>query len=320
MKELVELWRFREVMFNLVRRNLKVRYKNSVLGFFWSLLNPLMQIGVWWLVFKVILENEQKDYTAQLITGFLPWLFFSQCVLDGTACVVQEMALVKKAYFPRAILPLSALVSNLVHLGLAFVVLLVLFAIWRVDFNVHYWLVIPSTVLVALFAYGLSAMVAAWSVFYADVKFIVGNLLGLWFFPTPVLYPIHLVLRKQMAAAPESAVKGAISALLPTIKSLYMLDPVAMAIFGYRSGLLLGGGNPILVPPADVKLPAYAANLPVETVAALREQLAPEQTMALQQQFPIVAYMLGAAVIAVATAVIGHLIFRRMARVFPERG
>jgi ABC-2 type transport system permease protein len=112
MRELVELWRFREVLFNLVRRNLKVRYKNSFLGFFWSLLNPLMQIGVWWLVFKVIMDMHQKDYTAELITGFLPWLFFSQCVMDSTACVTQEMALVKKAYFPRVILPLSALLHS----------------------------------------------------------------------------------------------------------------------------------------------------------------------------------------------------------------
>ncbi|MGD0113551.1 MAG: ABC transporter permease, partial [Armatimonadota bacterium] len=106
MKELAELWRYREVLFNLVRRNLRVRYKNSVLGFFWSLLNPLMQIGVWYFVFKIILENPEKNYMAFLITGFLPWLFFNQTVLDSTACVTQEMALVKKAYFPRAVLPL----------------------------------------------------------------------------------------------------------------------------------------------------------------------------------------------------------------------
>src|SRR5512147_2170828 len=114
MTEIAELWRFREVLLNLVRRNLKVRYKNSFLGFFWSLLNPLLQIGVWWFVFGILWENTEKNYMALLITGFLPWLFFSQTVLDSTACVTQEMALVKKAYFPRSILPLSALVSNFI--------------------------------------------------------------------------------------------------------------------------------------------------------------------------------------------------------------
>src|SRR5512139_1875032 len=140
MTELAELWRFREVLLNLVRRNLKVRYKNSFLGFFWSLLNPLLPIGVWWFVFVIIWERSEENYMALLIAGFLPWLFFSQTVLDSASCVTQEMALVKKAYFPRSILPLSAVISNLVHLLLAFVVLLVLFAIWHVDVNVHYWI------------------------------------------------------------------------------------------------------------------------------------------------------------------------------------
>ncbi len=303
MRELRELWRFREVLYNLVRRNLKVRYKNSVLGFFWSLVNPLMQIGVWWLVFKVILGNQQKDYTAELITGFLPWLFFSQCVLDSTVCVTQEMALVKKAYFPRAILPLSALVSNLIHLGLAFLVAMVLFVIWRVDVNIHYWLVIPATLLVATFAYGLSAMLAAWSVFYADVKFIVGNLLGLWFFLTPVLYPLFLVLHKQQPNA-DNWLERLIQFALPAIKSVYLLDPVAISILGYRSGLLRGGENPILVP--------VGKDFTAERASELQLQL--------RVHYPIADYIIGAALIALATAVIGHLIFRRLSRVFPERG
>jgi len=303
MKELVEVWRYREVLWNLVRRNLKVRYKNSILGFFWSLLNPLMQIGVWWLVFKVILGNEQRDYTAQLITGFLPWLFFSQTVLDSTACVTQEMALVKKAYFPRTILPLSALISNLIHLGFAFIVAAALFVIWRLDVNIHFLLVIPATLLAAVFAYGLSAMLAAWSVFYADVKFIVGNLLGLWFFLTPVLYPLHLVLRKEVAT-PDNWLEVAIHWALPAIKSIYLLDPVAIAILGYRSGLLGGGQNPILVTPR-----------PSET-----EQMAALVQAQLRSQYPMATYVLGAVLIAVVAAMVGHLIFRRMSHLFAERG
>ncbi len=109
MRELLEVLRYREVLWNLVRRNLKVRYKNSVLGFAWSLLNPLMQIGVWYFVFKILWQRGGDNFMPFLITGFLPWLFFSQTVLDSTMCVAQEMPLVKKAYFPRIILPLSAL-------------------------------------------------------------------------------------------------------------------------------------------------------------------------------------------------------------------
>lgn len=301
MSEFAEVWRYREVLLNLVRRNLKVRYKNSVLGFAWSLLNPLMQIGVWYFLFKIILGRDEPDFMAVLITGFLPWLFFSQTVLDSTACVSQEMALVKKAYFPRTILPLAVLFSNLIHLGFAFIVLIGLFAFWRVDVNLNYLLVIPSTLLLILFAYGLSAMLAAWSVFYQDVKFIVSNLLGLWFFLTPVLYPLHLVLGKQISS-PENWLERLMANWLPFIKEIYVLDPVTIGIMGYRSALLRGGANPIVVANPD--------NLP---------ELAARQA-ALQGAYPLLPYVLGAIAIAVLTAVVGHIIFMRRAPLFAEQG
>jgi len=291
MREFREVWRYREVLLNLVRRNLKVRYKNSVLGFFWSLLNPLMQIGVWWFVFKIVLGNQEPNYMAKLICGFLPWLFFSQTVLDSTACVTQEMALVKKAYFPRTILPLSGLFSNLIHLALAFVVLLGLYAAWQIDVNVYWLWVLPSVALIAVFAYGLSAMLAAWSVFYADVKFVVGNVLGLWFFLTPVLYSITGFLGKEELAR-TNWLTNFIADQLPTIKMLYLADPVAIGILGFRSALLYGGQNPLLDPEHP------------ELVAA----------------FPFVSYVIAACAISLAAAIVGQIVFRKLAHQFAERG
>lgn len=313
MSEIAELWRYREVLFNLVRRNLKVRYKNSLLGFFWSLLNPLFQIGVWYFVFKIIMGNTEPNYMAQLITGFLPWLFFSQTVLDSASCVTQEMAIVKKAYFPRSILPLSALISNLIHLGLAFVVLIALFALWRVDVNVYYLLVIPSTLLLALFAYGLSAMVAAWSVYYADVKFIVSTLFGLWFFLTPVLYSISGFLQRQGMQGEMNWLSSLIGSALPTLKRVYLADPVTIGILGYRSGLLCGGQNPVIVTPDFSEAKTEAAR----QIAISQAQAAQAQ---LQAQYPMGDYILVAVVIALVTALLGHLIYNRLARQFAERG
>jgi len=287
MSEFAEVLRYREVLWNLVRRNLKVRYKNSVLGFAWSLLNPLMQIGVWYFVFKILFRRPEPNFMALLITGFLPWLFFSQTVLDSTGCVTQEMALIKKAYFPRTILPISTLLSNLIHLGFAFIVVLVLFAIWGVNVNLNYLWVIPATLLVAVFAYGLAAMLAAWSAFYADVKFIVGNLLGLWFFLTPVLYPLRLVLGGNIED-PNNWLEFLIQGHLPFFKKVFLLDPLTIAVEGYRSALLGGGANP--VPPA------------------------------FQADYPFLLYLAGAAAIAVGTAVFGHWIFRRKADLFAEQG
>ena len=284
MTELVQVLRYREVLWNLVRRNLKVRYKNSVLGFAWSLLNPLMQIGVWYFVFKILFGRDQPNFMPFLVTGFLPWLFFSQTLLDSTACVSQEMPLVKKAYFPRTILPLSALLSNVIHLCLAFVVLLGLYAIWRIDVNIHYLWLLPATILVALFAYGLGAMLAAWSVFYADVKFIVGNLLGLWFFLTPVLYPLSNVLQGQLKS-PDNWLEMFLDQHMDLLKQLFLVDPLAIGIEGYRSALLYGGAVPATGPG-----------------------------------FPFWSYALGAAAIAVLTAIAGQIIFRRKADMFAEQG
>lgn len=291
MSELAEVLRYREVLWNLVRRNLKVRYKNSVLGFAWSLLNPLLQIGVWWFLFKVILPGRgEANFMAILVTGFLPWLFFSQTVLDSTVCVAQEMALIKKAYFPRTILPLSVLCSNLIHLGFAFIVLVGLFAFWRVDVNINYLLVIPSTILLALFAYGLSAMLAAWSAFYADVKFIVSNLLGLWFFLVPVLYPLYTALGADRPAG--NWLETAIHHAMPAIKQFYLLDPVTIAIVGYRSALLYGGTNPVLRSPKPW----------------------------LAETYPLTPYILGAIAISVGMAILGQLIYQRKSELFAEQG
>ena len=305
MTELVEVLRYREVLWNLVRRNLKVRYKNSVLGFAWSLLNPLLQIGVWWFLFKIILPGRgEANFMALLVTGFLPWLFFSQTVLDSTGCVVQEMALIKKAYFPRTILPLSALLSNLIHLGFAFVVLIGLFAFWRVDVNIHYLLVIPSTLLLATFAYGLSAMLAAWSAFYADIKFVVSNLLGLWFFLVPILYPLHRALGAPRG--PGNWLETLIHHALPTIKHIYLLDPVTIAIVGYRSALL-HGGQPIVVTMTD-------------NMTKLEQQDALIKQAVLRAEYPMLPYIIGAVVISVAAAIIGQWVYQRKADQFAEQG
>jgi ABC-2 type transport system permease protein len=306
MSEFFEVVRYREVLWNLVRRNLKVRYKNSVLGFAWSLLNPLMQIAVWYFVFKILLGRDEPNFMALLVTGFLPWLFFSQTVLDSTGCVTQEMALVKKAYFPRTILPLSALVSNLIHLGFAFIVLLGLFAAWRVDLTIHYLWVIPATLLVALFAYGLSAMLAAWSVFYADVKFIVSNLLGLWFFLTPVLYPLHHVLSGRIKT-PDNWLEIFINEHLVALKKLFMLDPLTIAVEAYRSALLYGGENPIKVQI-------------VPTMTKLEQAQALGMQEALRAEYPLTPYIVGAALIAVVTALVGQWVFQRKADYFAEQG
>jgi len=235
LREIRELWQYREVLFGLVRRNLKVRYKNSVLGFLWSFVNPVMLIGVYWFVFKVIGNIQEQNYTVKVFCMFLPWLYFSQSLLDSAACVGLDMALVKKAYFPRSLLPLSAVASNLVHFCFGFVVLLLIFAATHlflpipISINRHFLLVVPMLILLTGFTYGLCLVVSAISVFYADVRFILGTVLQVWFFSLPILYPVSLALHR----------------LSDPLKSLYLSDPLTPVLLGFQSALLFGGENPI---------------------------------------------------------------------------
>jgi ABC-type polysaccharide/polyol phosphate export permease len=113
---LAELWQYRELLYNLTVRDLKVRYKNSVLGIAWSLLNPILMMLVFTVVYTVMLgESDQRDYAAFILCGLLPWNFFSGSIMGGVGSVVNNGYLIKKVYFPRAVLPTSIMLSSLVN-------------------------------------------------------------------------------------------------------------------------------------------------------------------------------------------------------------
>jgi ABC-type polysaccharide/polyol phosphate export permease len=125
--EIRELLRYKDLVKQLVKRDLKIRYKNSVLGFFWSLLNPLIQVATITIVVKYILGLEIANYSAYLLAAYLPWAFFQMALLDSSQILIAHRDLLRKVYFPREALPLSAVLSNLVHFALALVVFLRLY-------------------------------------------------------------------------------------------------------------------------------------------------------------------------------------------------
>src|SRR3990172_8173834 len=120
--ELKELWRFRELLYSMVERELKIRYKNSFLGFFWSLLNPLLTVAVLTYVFRNYVGLETKNLSAYILAAYLPFIFFQMSVLDSAQSVLSNIQLIKKIYFPREILPLAQVISNFIHLLLALLV------------------------------------------------------------------------------------------------------------------------------------------------------------------------------------------------------
>lgn len=122
MKTLREIYSYREMLISLVRQDLRGRYKGSVLGFFWTFLNPLLQLVVYTFVFSAIMKTDIEDYYLFLFVAFVPWLFFSTSVSGGARAVLNRQDLVKKIYFPRQILPISFVTSSFINMILSFVV------------------------------------------------------------------------------------------------------------------------------------------------------------------------------------------------------
>lgn len=216
----------------LAQRDLKVRYKNSALGFFWSFLNPVVQIVVLTIVFKFIMGSQIKNFSMQLFTCFLPWMFFSQALSDGAVSVAKDFHLVKKYVFPKVILPLSALLSNLVHLVLGFVVLAVIYLIIPVAFTPSILWVIPLLVIQFTLTFGLVLILGTLQVYYEDIRYVVHWAVSLLFFLCPIVYTIDQVMESER--------------LSPLWKEVYVAgNPLTPLFIGYRAALLHGGQWPL---------------------------------------------------------------------------
>lgn len=184
------LYRYRFLLRNLVVRDLKVRYKNSVLGVLWSLLNPLLMMVVFSLVFGVLSNNNIRQYSVFFLVGLMPWNFFSGALMGGTGAITSNAALVKKVYFPREILPLSAVLSSLVNFFIGLGVLLVFLYGSGLPLTIHSVWVVPLLITEIIFVLGLALLLGSLHVFYRDISMIMDVLMLAWFFLTPVMYPL----------------------------------------------------------------------------------------------------------------------------------
>ncbi|MBI5585439.1 MAG: ABC transporter permease [Deltaproteobacteria bacterium] len=188
-----ELYRYRGLVSSLVLRELKARYRGSVLGFLWTFLNPLMLLAVYALVFSVYFRIQMEHYAGFMFTGLLPWIWFSSSLLEGTTAIASGGSLITKVLFPGQILPLVKVGANLLNYLLSLPVLLIfLTAMGLSPGSALVWL--PLVVAVHLiFIAGLSLALATLNVFLRDIQHILSNLVTLWFFLTPILYPLAQV-------------------------------------------------------------------------------------------------------------------------------
>ena len=189
-----EIWSRRELLWILIVRNLKIRYKNSALGFFWSLLTPLVMILIYAVFAKILKFNDgQPRYLQMLVSGIVIWQFLSMCLNDSLNAVAGNSNLVKKTSFPRIILPLSTVLSNLINFLLTLIVL-VLYLLFVGMRPTHLWL-LPLILLVnTSLCLGLAMIISSANVYFRDTEHIIGVSTLAWFFLTPIFYLVELQL------------------------------------------------------------------------------------------------------------------------------
>lgn len=225
------LYRYRMLIYNLVLRDLKSRYRNSVLGFVWSLLNPLAMMVVFTIVFSVLMPNNQIDnYPIFLLCGLLPWNFFTATIMTGANSIVANGNLVKKVFFPREVLPLATVLANLVNFLLALVVLFAVLLIFRMPWSPWLFLLPVVIIIQTAFSLGIVFLLSTMQVYYRDTLIVLDVVLLAWFFLTPVFYSTNILPATYTVAGVE----------LPVSRLMYTLNPMASLINMYRDILYWG--------------------------------------------------------------------------------
>ena len=187
------LFSYRELIFSLTRKELKVKYRGSVLGFLWSLLNPILTMLVYSFVFSIVLRAGIKDFAIFLICALLPFNFLSNSVNYGTSSIVANSNLVNKIYFPREIIPLSIVFANFVNFLFELIALFIVLAIMGYKFYLYLYL-LPLIIFIQFFlVVGMTLLVSALNVFFRDLQHLITIIMMVWFFGTPIIYPMNMV-------------------------------------------------------------------------------------------------------------------------------
>lgn len=245
------LYRHRHLIVTLASRDLKARYRGSLLGFFWSLANPLLLLGVYTLVFTRFFPRPDIDpYPLFLFTGILPWSFFAGAVTESATSILNNGSLLKKVLFPAEALPIVVVVSHLVHFVLALPVLLlaVVVAFLMDKIALSTWIVAaPAVILVqAIFVCGVALIVSAVTVLFRDLRDLIATSLQLLFFLTPILYRADAIpskaLRALLRVNPMTAFVSAYQSIFVFGVRPALLDVVLMLVytlFAVVAGLII---------------------------------------------------------------------------------
>ena len=233
MKNLKELYDYRQMIFSLVKKDLRGRYKGSALGFLWTFLNPLLQLVVYSIVFSTIFRNNIEKFYLYLFIGLLPWMFFSSSLTVGSVSVISSKDMVKKIYFPREVLPIAYVTSSFVNMLLCFLVVFIVMIIGGIDPNsTFHWtalLYLPIVMIVEyVLALGFAMLASALTVYFRDLEHILGIITMAWMYATPILYDVSMIQNILVE-------KG-----MGNLMHLYMLNPMTPIIVAYHQILYNG--------------------------------------------------------------------------------
>lgn len=210
-----ELYLYREMIFSLVRRDLAGRYKKSVLGFFWTLLDPLLQLIVYTLVFTYILPMGIDNFYIHLFVALVPWNFFSACLAGGASAILGQQDMVKKIYFPREVLPIAFVTSQFVNMIFSFIVVIFIVIASGIGINPVAILWLPLVMIIEyILGLGVTLFTSAVTVYLRDMQMILNVLSMALMYASPVIYSLEMV--------PQSIFK------------YYMLNPMSSVIKAYR--------------------------------------------------------------------------------------
>ena len=227
-KEIKAIYKWRELLWQLTAREVKSRYKQSVLGYFWVILSPLAQMLVMSFAFSIILRIPTNaaaniPYSIFLFVGLLPWLFFNNSLSASTNSLVGSSNLITKIYFPRTILVLSTISAKFIDFLFSISVLVVYMVIYSIPVTWNILWVIPIFFIQQIFTLGLSLFTSAANLLYRDIQYLLNMIILLWFYATPIIYPADIVPEKY--------------------KFVFQVNPMAVIINAYRQ-VVLGGGEP----------------------------------------------------------------------------
>lgn len=241
-----EIYRFKEMFTSLVGKEIQARYKGSLLGFFWTLLNPLLMMVIYSLVFSQFMRLNIPNYSLFLFVGLLPWSWFATSITNATSSIVGNAGLIRKVYFPTEILPLVNVTANLINYLLSLPVLLGFMLFFRVPIT---WAILQLPILIAiqfLFTLGIALIFATVNTYFRDIEQLLNSLLLAWFYLTPVFYKdtmIPIEFRKWFLLNPMVSLMAGyhrifmdgkwlhLKALMPTVAVGIVLFAIGYALF-----------------------------------------------------------------------------------------